>query len=330
MSIVQALASCEEWSAAEQRQLYLAASGMGPQLIAAAERPIWPMPGAVFAGAALERAQFDGIDLTGASFALGILVECRFRRCRLCRADFRGATIDFAVFDGADVQKASFAGATAADAQFRRAHGPLAQFACAQLSYASFAHAELEYADFRGADLRGADFRASDLHGADFRGADVTGALFDLANVSDACFVGATHEARMRGKIARAATARPAAEERDALLAEIEQRYVPGPARTLLDEFGQPELPQGDEALPSEGALERYVERLSAIECHAAGEPVCVSYGELAGDDAGQRETTRYRLMALLAAGRVRRVDIPAPPSASPYGYIPMLPVRRR
>jgi len=168
----------------------------------------------------LERVNFRGTDLAGASFSQGFLgigevhtkhhMENSCYPSDLMDSDFTRADLTETNFYGCDLESVVLTDATAVRADFRRAvlrHalGENANLSGAYLSGASFESADFEYACFVGAEcgatvlgspskysgeakLIPASFRNAILIGADFSRADLRGVDFTGADLAGAKF----------------------------------------------------------------------------------------------------------------------------------------------
>ena len=166
-----------------------------------------------YEAAPVEDAVYDGMDLSGLSFAGQDLSRASFVDANLTDVDFTGSILTRAVFCGATADGADFSGAVLNAASFGAAvrdiygamarqtdvdYGELQQvesddirlaaslrgcrFHSANASRAVFEGADLTDADFTGAILRDADFIAADLTGVISDGADAEGSFYFHAN----------------------------------------------------------------------------------------------------------------------------------------------------
>jgi uncharacterized protein YjbI with pentapeptide repeats len=166
-----------------------------------------------YEAAPVEDAVYDGMDLSGLSFAGQDLSRASFVDANLTDADFSGSILTRAVFCGAIADGANFTGAVLNAASFgadvRDIYGAMARqidddnedlqqaesdgtrlaaslrgcrFHGANASRAVFEGADLTDADFTGAILRDADFVEADLTGVISEGADVEGSFYFHAN----------------------------------------------------------------------------------------------------------------------------------------------------
>lgn len=126
----------------------------------------------------LEKADFTGADLKGAS-----LILARAAGATLNRADLRGAELTYADLSEARLINARLAGADLWHGIFQRADLSNADLRAADLSFAELEGAVLELArltaaNLSNAKLAGAWFAQADLRGAELGGALATGASF--------------------------------------------------------------------------------------------------------------------------------------------------------
>ena len=140
-----------------------------------------------FKSAKLELANFQGANLSCASFLVADLTRANLEGAKIDGADFTGAVLDFAQLSKQCLRNANFN-----RAQF--IHATMKDCDCAGISLtkANFSSANLECADFTGSSLPDVDFSDADLKGtkladvhwprANLRKADLRGATFHMGS----------------------------------------------------------------------------------------------------------------------------------------------------
>ena len=136
------------------------------------------MPGASFRGATLTEASFTDAQLPGATFAEADITALRAAGAELSEASFVdakgpnavfvGTTLDKADFEGALLERASCNEASLVEARLFGGRFPNATFSGANLQHANAMNANLMYATLDTADVRYTSFAASNCYGADF------------------------------------------------------------------------------------------------------------------------------------------------------------------
>ncbi len=142
--------------------------------------------GSNFQGGDLNKACFEGVDVSGANFISASLKGATFKKANLEEADLGGAKLESAKFEDANLKKANLSGTTMTKSTMITS----AQLEGAHLRYVtglrlhSFQNKNLSGVDFYGSNLANTDFRGAILTGANFEdnilvGADFTGAIMD-------------------------------------------------------------------------------------------------------------------------------------------------------
>ena len=144
------------------------------------------LKGAIFDLATLQKVDFEGADLHGASLA-----EAKLQGAHLSRAQLQGASLTFAQLQGASLTFAQLQGASLTFAQLQgvelqNAYLQGAWLAGVQLQGASLMWAQLQGADLERAKLQGAALGGAQLQGASLLGADLRGASLAKAQLQGA------------------------------------------------------------------------------------------------------------------------------------------------
>jgi hemerythrin-like metal-binding protein len=113
-----------------------------------------------------ERANLEGLDLSGVNLA-----EARLSNANLRNAAFPGANCRAGFFDGSDMRFSDISGSLFADAN---------------LANARLRHADLSFCDLSAANLRGADLSGARLKSAKLPDADLNGAIMLEVDLEDA------------------------------------------------------------------------------------------------------------------------------------------------
>ena len=142
----------------------------------------------------VEDPNYDGMNLSGLSFAGQDLSRASFRGADLQNADFTNAILTRAIFCGANATSADFTGATLNAATFgpyvRDPYNPQADTWTTD-DVLVHARKMAEFESKPGATLIGAVFNGANAARANFENANLTGADFTNASVRDADFLNA-------------------------------------------------------------------------------------------------------------------------------------------
>jgi uncharacterized protein YjbI with pentapeptide repeats len=162
-----------------------------------------PAPGQPMhlAGAYLDHAQWQGVDLCAADLTAADFSHADLREAKLGHAKLDLARLEHACLADASLVNVSAKGVELAHADLSRAAAPGTCFRDADLRYANldaarlwnatFMHANLSYARLRGADLTNALLVGAEIEDADFSGANLRGAYLSQLKLSVARFEGA-------------------------------------------------------------------------------------------------------------------------------------------
>lgn len=131
---------------------------------------------ALFRGANLKNANFDGCELQQTRFDGADLSGARFWGANLVQASLNEAGLQNAYFDRADMTMAKLKDGSLSNACFFEA----------RMRGADVSNADASNADFSGARLDGVNFAQTNLQGANFTGSWLRGAILDCADITDA------------------------------------------------------------------------------------------------------------------------------------------------
>ena len=136
--------------------------------------------------ASLYNQNFDGIDLSGSSFANALITESIFSNSLLIGANFSNASGTGVLFTNAALPAADFIGATLTGAHFGGADLVGANFTNSVARGSIYTQAILQHAKFADSDLQQSDLTYMRATGADFTGADLSQTLLTGANLAEA------------------------------------------------------------------------------------------------------------------------------------------------